>query len=212
MQDVSEEAAARGVATIGKNLQRAVDNVTSRLQDGLAFLATVGSTAPFVGLFGTVWGIYHALTAIGIAGGGTHAFQHWSAQQIFPTERFRYISELYGYLAKQFTVFGQHIHVGVESGDDAVYLTHALSRYIPHFIGSPGYVYAYAYGFLFALSIFFPFFWMSFAPNWGVSPAQRCAVSDQYSFGTNARTSRSRSTAWTTAPRRPTRPGPRGCT
>ena len=37
-------------------------------QDGLAFLATVGSTAPFVGLFGTVWGIYHALTAIGIAG------------------------------------------------------------------------------------------------------------------------------------------------
>ena len=38
------------------------------MQAGLAFLATVGSTAPFVGLFGTVWGIYHALTAIGIAG------------------------------------------------------------------------------------------------------------------------------------------------
>src|SRR3954470_932458 len=53
---------------ITMSLQRAVDNVTSRLQDGLAFLATVGSTAPFVGLFGTVWGIYHALTAIGIAG------------------------------------------------------------------------------------------------------------------------------------------------
>ncbi|HSS27508.1 MAG TPA: MotA/TolQ/ExbB proton channel family protein [Usitatibacter sp.] len=50
------------------SLQRAVDNVSSRLQDGIAFLATVGSTAPFVGLFGTVWGIYHALTAIGIAG------------------------------------------------------------------------------------------------------------------------------------------------
>jgi biopolymer transport protein ExbB len=50
------------------SVQRAVDNVQSRLQDGLAFLATVGSTAPFVGLFGTVWGIYHALTAIGIAG------------------------------------------------------------------------------------------------------------------------------------------------
>jgi len=50
------------------SIQRAVDNVSSRLQDGLAFLATVGSTAPFVGLFGTVWGIYHALTAIGIAG------------------------------------------------------------------------------------------------------------------------------------------------
>jgi biopolymer transport protein ExbB len=50
------------------SIQRAVDNVSSRLQDGLAFLATVGSTSPFVGLFGTVWGIYHALTAIGIAG------------------------------------------------------------------------------------------------------------------------------------------------
>jgi len=49
-------------------IQRGVENVGSRLQDGLAFLATVGSTAPFVGLFGTVWGIYHALTAIGIAG------------------------------------------------------------------------------------------------------------------------------------------------
>jgi biopolymer transport protein ExbB len=50
------------------SVQRAVDEVQSRLQDGLAFLATVGSTAPFIGLFGTVWGIYHALTAIGIAG------------------------------------------------------------------------------------------------------------------------------------------------
>lgn len=50
------------------SIQRSVDKVQSRLQDGLAFLATVGSTAPFVGLFGTVWGIYHALTAIGIAG------------------------------------------------------------------------------------------------------------------------------------------------
>jgi biopolymer transport protein ExbB len=49
-------------------LQRPVDKVQSRLGDGLAFLATVGSTAPFIGLFGTVWGIYHALTAIGIAG------------------------------------------------------------------------------------------------------------------------------------------------
>jgi biopolymer transport protein ExbB len=50
------------------SVQRAMENIGNRLQDGLAFLATVGSTAPFVGLFGTVWGIYHALTAIGIAG------------------------------------------------------------------------------------------------------------------------------------------------
>ena len=53
---------------ISMSIQRAIENVQSRTQDGLAFLATVGSTAPFVGLFGTVWGIYHALTAIGIAG------------------------------------------------------------------------------------------------------------------------------------------------
>jgi biopolymer transport protein ExbB len=53
---------------VAASIQRAVENIQSRLQDGLAFLATVGSTAPFVGLFGTVWGIYHALTAIGIAG------------------------------------------------------------------------------------------------------------------------------------------------
>jgi biopolymer transport protein ExbB len=50
------------------SLDRAVDVINNRVQTGLAFLATVGSTAPFVGLFGTVWGIYHALTAIGIAG------------------------------------------------------------------------------------------------------------------------------------------------
>jgi len=53
---------------IGMSIQRAVDNINSRLQDGLAFLATVGSTAPFVGLFGTVWGILHALTSIGVSG------------------------------------------------------------------------------------------------------------------------------------------------
>lgn len=50
------------------SLQRSVDEIASRMQGGLSVLATVASTAPFVGLFGTVWGIYHALTAIGIAG------------------------------------------------------------------------------------------------------------------------------------------------
>ena len=53
---------------IGMSLQRAFDEISDRLQGGLAFLGTVGSTAPFVGLFGTVWGIYGALTAIGISG------------------------------------------------------------------------------------------------------------------------------------------------
>ncbi|RFP01561.1 biopolymer transporter [Komagataeibacter xylinus] len=50
------------------SIQRSVDVIQTKLQGGLAFLGTVGSTSPFVGLFGTVWGIYHALTAIGIAG------------------------------------------------------------------------------------------------------------------------------------------------
>ncbi|MEN9560090.1 MAG: Biopolymer transport protein ExbB [Pseudomonadota bacterium] len=53
---------------VTSSIQRAIDNVQSRTQDGLAFLATVGSTAPFVGLFGTVWGIYNALVKIGTTG------------------------------------------------------------------------------------------------------------------------------------------------
>jgi biopolymer transport protein ExbB len=53
---------------IAMGIQRAVERIQSNTQGGLAFLATVGSTSPFVGLFGTVWGIYHALTAIGISG------------------------------------------------------------------------------------------------------------------------------------------------
>ncbi len=50
------------------SIQRAISHVQSRMQDGLAVLATVGSTAPFVGLFGTVWGIYNALVKIGMSG------------------------------------------------------------------------------------------------------------------------------------------------
>ena len=53
---------------VSMSIQRAMANVQSRMQDGLAVLATVGSTAPFVGLFGTVWGIYHALVNIGTQG------------------------------------------------------------------------------------------------------------------------------------------------
>ena len=51
-----------------RSIQRAIGNVQSRMQDGLAVLATVGSTSPFVGLFGTVWGIYNALVKIGMSG------------------------------------------------------------------------------------------------------------------------------------------------
>lgn len=56
---------------ITRSLRNSIDDTTARLQSGLAILASVGSTAPFVGLFGTVWGIYHALLSIGVAGQAT---------------------------------------------------------------------------------------------------------------------------------------------
>ena len=71
---------------------------------------------------------------LGIAGGGTHPFQRWSEQRVFSKPRFEQLSQLYGYLAKQFTVFGQHVHIGCTSGDDALFLLHSLGRYVPHFI------------------------------------------------------------------------------
>ena len=71
---------------------------------------------------------------LAVCGGGAHPFHKWSERRIAPGERFAHVSNLYGYLAKQFTVFGQHIHIGVSSGDDAIHLAHGLARYIPHFI------------------------------------------------------------------------------
>ena len=71
---------------------------------------------------------------IDVSGGGAHPFQKWSEQRITPNERFHDLHRKYGYLAKTFTVFGQHIHIGVANGDDALYLAHSLSRYVPHFI------------------------------------------------------------------------------
>jgi carboxylate-amine ligase len=74
------------------------------------------------------------LLNVGVCGGGTHPFQQWSDRRIFAKPRFEQVSLLYGYLAKQFTIFGQHVHVGCPSGDDAMFLLHALNRYVPHFI------------------------------------------------------------------------------
>ncbi|MBI4998591.1 MAG: glutamate--cysteine ligase [Rhodocyclales bacterium] len=71
---------------------------------------------------------------VAICGGGTHPFQRWFNQRIFEKPRFQQISALYGYLAKQFTVFGQHVHIGCASSDDALVLLHGLNRYLPHFI------------------------------------------------------------------------------
>lgn len=69
-----------------------------------------------------------------LSGGGTHPFQKWNDRRIYPKERFEYLSSLYGYLAKQFTIFGQHIHIGCATPDSAIYLAHAFARYVPHFI------------------------------------------------------------------------------
>ena len=66
--------------------------------------------------------------------GGTHPFQQWADRTISDSPRYQYISELYGYLAKQFTVFGQHVHIGCPSADESLFLLHAIGRYVPHFI------------------------------------------------------------------------------
>lgn len=71
---------------------------------------------------------------VGLTGGGAHPFQQWQDRQIFDKQRFQNLSALYGYLAKQFTVFGQHIHVGCASGDQAMERIHRLNRFVPHFI------------------------------------------------------------------------------
>ena len=71
---------------------------------------------------------------IAIVGGGTHPFQQWHERRIYDKPRFRELSALYGYLSKQFTVFGQHVHIGCPDADSALLMLHRMSRYIPHFI------------------------------------------------------------------------------
>jgi carboxylate-amine ligase len=71
---------------------------------------------------------------LGLCGGGTHPFQVWHERRIVDAPRFRQLTDLYGYLMKQFTVFGQHIHLGCADADGALRLLHSLGRYVPHFI------------------------------------------------------------------------------
>ncbi|MFO6421663.1 YbdK family carboxylate-amine ligase [Hylemonella sp. W303a] len=71
---------------------------------------------------------------IAVVGGGTHPFQQWHERRIYDKPRFKEISALYGYLSKQFTIFGQHVHVGCPDADSALLMLHRMSRYIPHFI------------------------------------------------------------------------------
>lgn len=71
---------------------------------------------------------------IAVVGGGTHPFQQWHQQRIYDKARFHELSQLYGYLTKKFTIFGQHVHIGCPSADEALLMLHRMSRYIPHFI------------------------------------------------------------------------------
>jgi len=113
--------------------------VTPEMTQSMIEIAT-GIQTEHAPLLAELRGMRDTLTAacdrlnIDIAGGGTHPFQRWSEQRVFSKPRFEQLSVLYGYLAKQFTVFGQHVHVGCASGDDALFLLHSLSRYVPHFI------------------------------------------------------------------------------
>ncbi|OYY53187.1 MAG: hypothetical protein B7Y54_03930 [Polaromonas sp. 35-63-240] len=66
---------------------------------------------------------------IAVVGGGTHPFQQWHERRIYDKPRFRELSELYGYLSKQFTIFGQHVHVGCPDADTALLTLHRMSRY-----------------------------------------------------------------------------------
>jgi len=92
------------------------------------------------GIANDLKGLRHTLVAkcaqnnIAICGGGTHPFHSWPQRRICPSDRFDAFYDRYGYLAKQFTVFGQHIHVGCTSGDEAVWLTQTLGPYVPIFI------------------------------------------------------------------------------
>ena len=69
-----------------------------------------------------------------ISGGGAHPFQRWNEQRIYPKERYRESARKYGYLAKMFTVFGMHVHVGMPSADDAIRVCAALTQRAPLFI------------------------------------------------------------------------------
>lgn len=68
------------------------------------------------------------------AGGGTHPFQLWQERELYPTQHYQWLERKYGYLTKMFTVFGMHIHIGCTHPNDALYLTHAMAKYIPHLI------------------------------------------------------------------------------
>jgi len=80
--------------------------------------------------------VQRAAFAVGaaISGGGAHPFQKWNEQRIYPKDRYRESARKYGYLAKMFTVFGMHVHIGMASADEAVRVGAWLTQRAPLFI------------------------------------------------------------------------------
>jgi carboxylate-amine ligase len=80
--------------------------------------------------------VEHAAFQVGaaISGGGAHSFQRWHEQRIYPKERYRESAKKFGYLAKMFTVFGMHVHIGMPGGDQAIRACAWLTQYAPLFI------------------------------------------------------------------------------
>lgn len=80
--------------------------------------------------------VQHAAFQVGaaISGGGAHPFQKWNEQRIYPKARYQESAKKYGYLAKMFTVFGMHVHIGVPNADDAIRICAWLTQRAPLFI------------------------------------------------------------------------------
>jgi glutamate---cysteine ligase / carboxylate-amine ligase len=164
MNDSALDFQRSELLTVGVELElQLIDRRTGDLTKGASDLIELVSKRPFPGevkpeitesmlevstsvhdafepLLAELQAIRNALVAgadrldLEVAGGGTHPFQRWYDRQIYDRPRFRHVAGLYGYLAKQFTVFGQHVHIGCENGTQAMCLLHRLSTYIPQFI------------------------------------------------------------------------------
>ena len=114
-------------------------NVVPEITDSMIELST-GICTGHADALAQLTAIRDALVAcaaqltVGLCGGGTHPFQDWSQRRIYDTPRFHQVADLYGYLSKQFTIFGQHVHIGCPGPDQALTLLHGLSRFMPHLI------------------------------------------------------------------------------
>jgi carboxylate-amine ligase len=69
-----------------------------------------------------------------LAVSGTHPFQHWTDREIFPSERYRYLLEKFQWFTRRLNVYGLRVHVGVRTGSNAIAISNAALRYLPHLL------------------------------------------------------------------------------